>query len=324
MFDRSKIAGSLLAIVAFLVIGYVIIQKYNPNLFLSEFSNNDYFIPSYSDKNEDARNAYLKMGGKSGSETCPVVVPERTKYGTIDITAIDSKYQKMYWVLSNQEVNKDAPKSDSNDFILSKVRDKDGLLALKKDAKEFKVGETKYFTINESLGLLPDESLDSKEGYYLLGKEKNKLTNYKNNKAWQIIAPWDYEFFECNNIDRNPNSSVSSNSYSTTIKIQNADGTQRLTFTGVVNWYCAGLDTKAEGWATHWNNHKTVIGSSKNSKFRGGHGGTVLGFIQADRDPKLSIEVLEDNTWKSISVAKWLFDDDSDTWQDVVKKFSSN
>ena len=47
MFDRSKIAGSLLAIVAFLVIGYVIIQKYNPNLFLSEFSNNDYFIPSY-------------------------------------------------------------------------------------------------------------------------------------------------------------------------------------------------------------------------------------------------------------------------------------
>lgn len=327
MFDRSKVPGSILALIALLVIGYVVIKKYNPSMFLSEFTNNDYYIPAYSDKNEDAKNAYLKMGGKIGSEKCPICVPEKTEYGLIQISNLGRKYPKMYWVLSNQEANPNAARDGNNDAMIGIVKDDAGKFLLSKDNKSYTVPGTsdKVYYINQMLGLLPIPSFNE-NSYLLLGDKEDKdsklkLKNSKSNDVFQIIAPWDFTFADSNNIDRDPNVDIKRDGYSTKITIENVDNTQRITFTGVVNWFCAGRNTKDEKWASHWNSHSTIIGSSSNSKFKGGQGGTVIGYISAKKNPTITVEVKESGAWKAISVGNWLFNDNNDDWKELVKNF---
>lgn len=328
MFDRSKVPGSILALIALLVIGYVIIKKYNPNMFLSEFTNNDYYIPAYSDKNEDAKNAYLKMGGKIGQDKCPLCIPDKTEYGLIQISNLGRKYPKVYWILSNQEANPNADRASSNDTMISIVKDNKGKFLLSKDKSSYVVPETsdKVYYINQMLGLLPIESFNSKE-YLILGDKdssnpKLKLKNGRSNEVFQIIAPWDYTFSDSNNVDRDPNVDIKNDGYSTRISIENIDSTQRITFTGVVNWFCAGPNIKDENWSTHWNSHSTIIGSSNNSKIKGGQSGTVIGYISAKKNPTVTIEVKETGMWKTISMGNWLFNDGDDNWKETVKNFS--
>ena len=126
-----------------------------------------------------------------------------------------------------------------------------------------------------------------------------------------IIAPFPYAFENLNSsysIDKDTGA-VTQN-----IVITNTEGTCKITFGNVANWFCAGVPgtqsvvgTNSDGikeWEDHYAAHHSVVGNSANAVVRGGNAGEIIGY--ADRDTTITIEVTNSSGYRKISLRDFL------------------
>lgn len=125
----------------------------------------------------------------------------------------------------------------------------------------------------------------------------------------EIVAPFSFVFGSTNTVDKDK------------IVIYNGAQTCRITFNNVANWFCAGTygttTTAGSGteedqvdWTKHGNYHHTVIGNTKAATITSGSAGDVIGYARLRAGngalTTVSIEVLDGNSWKNVTVKQWL------------------
>ena len=118
---------------------------------------------------------------------------------------------------------------------------------------------------------------------------------FENNTYVQIIAPFSYSF---ENVNSSYSIDKSTGKVTQNIVIINSEGTCKITFGNVANWFCAGtpgtqtvVGTNSDGvksWEDHYSAHHSIVGNSANAVVRGGNAGEIIGY--ANRDTTISID----------------------------------
>lgn len=114
---------------------------------------------------------------------------------------------------------------------------------------------------------------------------------------YEIVAPFNFQWLVSNITDRDKD-----------IVIRSRDGKYRMTVSGIVNWYCAGVPVSAEsdeviGWGNHKNQHITRIGQG--TDISTGFAGQLIAY--GDESTTIAFDKMEYSEdgmsgWTSISL----------------------
>lgn len=276
-----------LAFCGAVVITIVCIINYDGTQEKKEFGAYTYYVPDFRYDTTSSKQLYDRLLNKR-SITCPVTSLSRTGGNPIELGSVCGSRHP--YGISNFFVNWD-------DLGVKQV-------VLRKNSWWRGLGFSDESVLSGS-NSVTFSTLFSGQNIFDGSDEACTANGYH---VVEIIAPFSFSY--CN-VNTNADNG-------TDIIITNTGGTAkqkcRITFGGVVNWFCAGTPGQTMevkngsgrgdvNWEEHGGYHQTIIGNTKNAEVNGGSAGTVLGY--AGPKTEITIEIY-DGSWKTISIKDWI------------------
>lgn len=262
----------VLSFLSLVVVVVVIAINWNGATVNDNFAYGKYYIPSVSNKKTDEASLYASMINSKSSTDCTVQELEGTNEGVIYTSSLGSEYPHTNYILSTKAL---FGESHTEALTYNGWDDSSTMYGLKTMFKW-------------------TEAASNNDSYNLYIEDESGFN--------QILAPFPFNF-------------ISTNTEGNTITIVDTSGKVRITFTNVANWFCAGqpvADSSADvsenlsynSWLSHGTPHGTIIGATANAEVKSGTAGVIIGY--ANYSTEVTVEVLKDGGYKTISLYEWL------------------
>lgn len=291
---------AILSLCGFIVLAIIFVANYDAEKESRAFAVGEYYEPV--EREDSQLSALLQyqdiVSGKLSA--CPVTKPTKSKY-SIDVVSIvgaraNLKYDSMCFFLTSKSIGYSG-RLLVNDAVV-------------KDTGATGVDPRPAWL--DYLKLIPAGVIDA--NFNLRGSkiveelpcyksETTKISDmipsggFEEDEVLTIVAPFNFRFVNINTTSTNSEGKTS-------IIITNTKGNCRITFSNVLNWFCAGEYDDTSIWKEHGVSHNTIIGYTENAEVKGGQAGYIIGY--ATKDTNVVIEKYEEGSWLKMSLYEFM------------------